>query len=910
MRKYIISVCLLLAFWFIAEAQTNDGMAWEKVNSTLKELKTAKGEKLVDCYNLLAQCYVWIWDEDVYLDTACMYANKAYAEAKKINYTKGIGYAKASLFYCQKPEVDKNRDNNDTEKAYTQRIKLGQEVITIAEQLKDDYLAGLIYYQLASLENGSGSKEKYKDNVLKGISHFEKVKREYFENNFKPLFFIDCAGCTGTEAVLGSLNRDLTGIYFPENNTLANEKAELAIQYFNKVRTIKRRGFLNYPVGALYQRIGQLYFYKFDYKNALESYKKAKETYHEDIGPGSPSIELELGQHNEMSKTYEAMSDFENGIQNFRNSVKLIEDNIKDKPAGSARSNTTGQTFFWMSRIYKIAGDYEGALAVMRRGYQYYPKDSFSIAPWYSETGDAHRLLGNYDSAMYYLKAFQNTDNFPNNFGKVSLGYLYLDMKEYVKAQSLTLPFYQYLKTLNRSTNPIVNALNILGNSSLGERKYEQALQYAKEAQGHLRLMNTKVLMIDNYKLLSDIHEKMNHPDSALTYFKLYSKLKDSLINKQFLFKLSNLKNESEEQKKTSLIQLLQKDNVIKEQLLQEKLLRQKQNEAGLALLNQSNKIKDQELLIKEQNLKEQTLLKEQNLSQVGLLDKENKLKDQRLKQQAIFRNALLAGLLLFLALGIFIFRSLSLKRKNERLQNEKRQAEFQQKASELEMQALRAQMNPHFIFNCLSSINKFILKNDTDTASDYLTRFSRLIRQSLTNSQLSLIPLSDEIEMLRLYLDMERLRFSESFNYNIVYENTIEPETIYIPPMLLQPFCENAIWHGLQHLPAGRHGKEGYGKLEIIMSLQNGELQCIIADNGIGREKAAELKNRLNGKQKSFGLKITTERLALFNNEKTVHSFYKTDDVLDANGKIAGTKVVLNIKFKNSVQQPVKETI
>jgi sensor histidine kinase YesM len=217
-------------------------------------------------------------------------------------------------------------------------------------------------------------------------------------------------------------------------------------------------------------------------------------------------------------------------------------------------------------------------------------------------------------------------------------------------------------------------------------------------------------------------------------------------------------------------------------------------------------------------------------------------------------------------------------------------------------MQALRAQMNPHFIFNCLSSINKFILKNDTDTASDYLTRFSRLIRQSLTNSQLSSIPLSDEIEMLRLYLDMERLRFSESFSYNIIYENTIEPETIYIPPMLLQPFCENAIWHGLMH-------KEGQGKLEVIMSLQNGELQCIIADNGIGREKAAELKSKLNGKQKSFGLKITTERLALFNNEKTMNSFYKTNDIFDANGNIAGTKVILNIKFKNSIEHPVKET-
>jgi len=93
-------------------------------------------------------------------------------------------------------------------------------------------------------------------------------------------------------------------------------------------------------------------------------------------------------------------------------------------------------------------------------------------------------------------------------------------------------------------------------------------------------------------------------------------------------------------------------------------------------------------------------------------------------------------------------------------------------------------------------------------------------------------------------------------------------------------------------------------------MSLKNGELQCIIADNGIGREKAAELKSRSNGKQKSFGLKITTERLALFNDEKAVHSFYRTEDVLDSNGNIAGTMVILNIKFKNSVQQPVKEIV
>jgi sensor histidine kinase YesM len=149
----------------------------------------------------------------------------------------------------------------------------------------------------------------------------------------------------------------------------------------------------------------------------------------------------------------------------------------------------------------------------------------------------------------------------------------------------------------------------------------------------------------------------------------------------------------------------------------------------------------------------------------------------------------------------------------------------------------------------------------------------------------------------------MERLRFSESFSYHISYENSIEPETIYIPPMLLQPFCENAIWHGLMH-------KEGQGKLDIAMSLQNDELHCVIADNGIGRAKAAELKSMSNGKQKSFGLKITTERLALFNNEKTVQNFYKTEDVLDPSGNIAGTKVILKIKLRNGVHQLLTETL
>ena len=162
----------------------------------------------------------------------------------------------------------------------------------------------------------------------------------------------------------------------------------------------------------------------------------------------------------------------------------------------------------------------------------------------------------------------------------------------------------------------------------------------------------------------------------------------------------------------------------------------------------------------------------------------------------------------------ILIVRNNRLKRKKDQLQlmmkeanismekqkREQEVAQLHQQKTELELQALRAQMNPHFIFNCLSSVNRFILINQTEEASDYLTKFSRLIRMALHNSEKSYITLENELEALRLYLDLERLRFKNAFNYSISLVNTIDVSAVFIPPMLLQPFIENAIWHGLMH--------------------------------------------------------------------------------------------------------------
>jgi LytS/YehU family sensor histidine kinase len=211
-------------------------------------------------------------------------------------------------------------------------------------------------------------------------------------------------------------------------------------------------------------------------------------------------------------------------------------------------------------------------------------------------------------------------------------------------------------------------------------------------------------------------------------------------------------------------------------------------------------------------------------------------------------------------------------------------------------VQALRAQMNPHFIFNCLSSINRFILKNETEAASDYLTKFSRLIRMVLANSNKPFISLEDELDMLKLYLDMERLRFKNTFDYSLNLTNSIDTGNVFIPPMLLQPFAENAIWHGLMH-------KQGPGKLEIALSLEDKILTCIISDNGVGRSKAAIYKSKSVEKQKSMGMQMTKDRLALLNHDIHEDTFLNVEDITDQDGNVSGTRVILKMNYKNLME-------
>ena len=209
---------------------------------------------------------------------------------------------------------------------------------------------------------------------------------------------------------------------------------------------------------------------------------------------------------------------------------------------------------------------------------------------------------------------------------------------------------------------------------------------------------------------------------------------------------------------------------------------------------------------------------------------------------------------------------------------------------SKAKLEALRSQMNPHFIFNSLNAIQECILTNKVDAAYEYLSKFSKLQRMVLNNSEKELIPLSSEIEMLQLYLSLESLRFSKSFSYRMDMEGLTDADEIMIPSLITQPLVENAIWHGLRN-------KEGDKTLAIIYEEKDGTIFITIEDNGIGREKATAIKEQKMGSNQyaSKGTIMLQQRLHVLSQQFKVAIELTTTDKIDEPGNPTGTKVVLS---------------
>ncbi|WP_246073795.1 sensor histidine kinase [Dinghuibacter silviterrae] len=224
----------------------------------------------------------------------------------------------------------------------------------------------------------------------------------------------------------------------------------------------------------------------------------------------------------------------------------------------------------------------------------------------------------------------------------------------------------------------------------------------------------------------------------------------------------------------------------------------------------------------------------------------------------------------------------------NRKKEKEMLRLTYDRKIAVMEMNTLRAQMNPHFLFNSLNSINTFILKNDQENASDYLTKFSRLVRLILDNSRTEWVTLDNELRALELYIELETLRFDKPFAYAIHVDPAVDRTHVVVPPLIIQPYVENAIWHGLLHR------KRAGGRI-VIDVWRNGEALMIkIADNGVGRAAAARLESKRDSPYKSHGMKITAERLAVVNEVYKVNAAVSVEDASES-----GTEVLLTIQYR-----------
>jgi len=262
--------------------------------------------------------------------------------------------------------------------------------------------------------------------------------------------------------------------------------------------------------------------------------------------------------------------------------------------------------------------------------------------------------------------------------------------------------------------------------------------------------------------------------------------------------------------------------------------------------------------------------------------NKEVALLSLRLKNNRLLNAGILGFFILAVIIGLLLFRESKLK-------DRRRMSEMNRKISELTQANLRQQMNPHFIFNTLNSIQYYMYQHDKLATNTYLTKFSSLMRKVLENSNHTSIPLRDELDALHLYLELESLRFKDRFDYNIIVDEEIDTLLFKIPTMLIQPYVENSICHGL--MP-----KADKGFVKIDLRLNSDHIICTIEDNGIGREAASERTKQKNGNHNSMGTRIVSSRLNLVNelygtSLKTVYTDLKNDK-----GEPEGTRVQINI--------------
>ncbi|MEO8712778.1 MAG: histidine kinase [Parafilimonas sp.] len=641
---------------------------------------------------------------------------------------------------------------------------------------------------------------------------------------------------------------------------------------------------INYKLGegSAFLNLSKIYLRRWNYYTAQHYTEQAI------------SVFKNIGAQRELAQAYSILVDVylsECDNSSARKYAEMLLDYYKKI------KDTTGESQAWesLNSLYIWQGNYDKAFECMQNEFNLLKNrsDSTSILSMLKTREGLYQFIGWDDSVASTaakIVEYEKKTNItvPDTIDEVSqTGFKYFMEKKWDSSEYYYKKLHNYIES-DKGIDSIIKERNILRNDiDLAsvyqyEGRYKEALLMFKKALQYDRERNVSYEELEELLNISQIYDLEGKETEAIYYaqelLSLAQKTEASFHTQnayEQLWKIYNKKKDSANAYKYYVKYTALKDSTITGTF-----------QRKLAIVNELDNEKEQQL-------------------QIAALDKDNKLKQSAIQKNMLIRNILLAGVAILILLAFIIYRVIELKRKNEKhlrelaenelkiqkLESGKKETELKHQASELKLQALRAQMNPHFIFNCLNSINRFIINSDGSKAADYLTKFAKLIRIVLEQSGKSFVVLEDELKCLQLYMDLEKLRFEIPFQYEINC-NGIDVSSLMIPTLLIQPFVENAIWHGLQ---GTAHNN---GKINIDMYVQDTILHCKIYDNGIGRA-ASEIKEKREAGKTSLGINITQHRLQLIDTPQQHESGIEIHDLVNEEGYSSGTCVDIKIPVK-----------
>ncbi|MFC5682001.1 tetratricopeptide repeat-containing sensor histidine kinase [Flavobacterium sp. MAHUQ-51] len=604
---------------------------------------------------------------------------------------------------------------------------------------------------------------------------------------------------------------------------------------------------------------------------------------------------------------YNYCDQYELAIANYKKSF-VVAKSIHFYEECASNLQNIGTAFDYLGKLDSSLVYFKKALIFANQS-----KNKSNIAYVLTDLGHVYNLKGNTSLAiennLKALTVFEEIKDFEGiERTYFALGRIFDGQKEFNKAIS----YYKkglVIAVKNNFDNRICVILNSLSNSFFQLKKFNEAESYANKSLIIAQKDNFETAKAMSLMHLGDINFSQNKLAVAQTYFlesaKLFEKykvynsyakvlihlglihLKNENVLEAFqsassAFKIANTSNYPAEKKMASelLSDIHKKNKNFKEAYFYQSLAKT----IGDSIFYDENKSN-----VLKSEFKHETDKKE---AQIQLLSQQKTITELENQKQKTIILFVIIGLIFTIIIVFLIFKRYKSNKENELLrvtfEEREKTLEAEKKATESELKALKSQMNPHFIFNALNSIQEQFMFGDKLIANEQMGNFTYLTRQILSVSGKKKISLATEVEILTKYLELEKMRFDTGFSYSISIEDTIDDQYVSLSPMLIQPFVENSIKHGLLH-------KDGQKKLEINFLLDDEEyLVCVIEDNGIGRKKSEEIK--ANSKHNSFSTQSIAQRLQLLNESKPIEDILVYEDLVDAKGNSLGTRVHVKI--------------